>query len=140
MLFKFGADANILNLDNQSPLNLAETSGEFSICKLLIRKRKEEKIMYKKALHIYAKRNDLAMCKEYINSVDVNERDKRMRTPLHVAMIFGSDAMCDLLLRYGADIYARDSNMDDALQLAFYYGRFKLREKMLITSYTGYFS
>ena len=72
------------------------------------------------------------MCEIHINvGDDVNETDEKMRTPLHVATIFVSDAMCDFLLRYGADIHAKDSNMDDPIQLAFYYGRFKLREKML---------
>ena len=52
-----------------------------------------------------------------------------MRTPLHVAMIFASDAICELLLRYGADVFAKDGYMDNPIQLAFYYGRFKLREK-----------
>ena len=78
------------------------------------------------------------MCKKHINSVDVNEIDEKMRTPLHVAMIFASDAICDLLLKYGADIHAKDSNKDNPIQLAFYYGRFKLRERMLSnSSYIG---
>ena len=138
MLMKFGADVNLLNLDDQNPLNVAEANGEYSICKLLVRKRKEKRIMYKRALHICAKQNDLAMCKKHINSVDVNEIDEKMRTPLHVAMIFASDAICDLLLKYGADIHAKDSNKDNPIQLAFYYGRFKLRERMLSnSSYIG---
>ena len=138
MLMKFGADVNLLKLDDQNPLNVAEANGEYSICKLLVRKRKEKRIMYKRALHICAKQNDLAMCKKHINSVDVNEIDEKMRTPLHVAMIFASDAMCDLLLKYGADIHAKDSNKDNPIQLAFYYGRFKLRERMLSnSSYIG---
>ena len=85
---------NSLNFDGQNPLNVAEAIGEFSICRLLLKKRKEKKIMYKKALHICAKQNDLAMCKKHINSDDVNERDEKMRTPLHVAMIFGNDIQC----------------------------------------------
>ena len=138
MLMKFGADVNLLKLDDQNPLNVAEANGEYSICKLLVRKRKEKRIMYKRALHICAKQNDLAMCKKHINSVDVNEIDEKMRTPLHVAMIFASDAMCDLLLKYGADIHAKDSNKDNPIQLAFYSGRFKLRERMLSnSSYIG---
>ena len=138
MLVKFGADVNLLNLDDQNPLNVAEANGEYSICKLLVRKRKEKRIMYKRALHICAKQNDLAMCKKHINSVDMNEIDEKMRTPLHVAMIFASDAICDLLLKYGADIHAKDSNKDNPIQLAFYYGRFKLRERMLSnSSYIG---
>ena len=63
MLLKFGADVNSLNFDGQNPLNVVEAIGEFSICRLLLKKRKEKKIMYKKALHICAKQNDLAMCK-----------------------------------------------------------------------------
>ena len=138
MLLKFGADVNLINLDGQNPLNVAEARGEWFICKLLVRKRKENKIMYKKALHICARKNDLTMCKIHINNVDVNETDEKMRTPLHVAMIFAGDAICDLLLKYGADVNAKDSNMDDPIQLAFYYGRFELRERILSNlSYIG---
>ena len=139
MLIKFGADVNMLNHDDQSSLNVAEANGEFCICKLLVKKRKEKRTMYKKALHIYAKQNDLDMFKKHLyKGYNVNERDEKMRTPLHVAMIFGSDEMCNLLLKYGADVHAKDSNMDNPIQLAFYYGRFKLREKILYNiSYIG---
>ena len=131
MLVKFGVDVNMLNLDDQNPLNVAEINGNSSICKLLLRKRKEKRIIHKKVLHICAKQNDLMNLKNHIDSVDVNETDEKKRTPLHVAMIFGSYAMYDLLLEYGADVHAKDSFMDDPIQLAFYYGRFKLREKLL---------
>ena len=79
------------------------------------------------------------MSKIHVKSVDVNETDEKMRTPLHVAMIFAGDAICDLLLKYGADVHAKDSNMDDPIQLAFYYGRFELRERILSNniSYVG---
>ena len=61
------------------------------------------------------KKNDIDNCKTDIKSVDVNETDKKMRTPLHVAMIFTNDALCDLLLRYGADVHVKDSYIDDPL-------------------------
>ena len=132
MLVKFGADVNLINLDGQNPLNVAEAIGESSICKLLVRKRKEKKIRYKKALHICAKQNDLFMFKIHLNKGDnVNETGEQMRTPLHVAMIFARDEICNLLLKRGADVHAKDRNMDDPIQLAFYYGRFELREKIL---------
>ena len=131
MLIKFGADVNLLNLDHQSPLNVAEGNSDSPICKLLVRKRKEKRIRYKKALHVCVKENDIDNCKIHIKSVDVNETDEKMRTPLHVAMIFADDAICNLLLRYGADVHSKDSYMDNPIQLAFYYGRFKLREKLL---------
>ena len=132
MLIKFGADVNLLNRDNQSPLNVAEANGDSRICKLLVKERKERKIKYKKALHICANTDDLVMCKAHIRNGDnVNETDEKMRTPLHVAMICASDALCGLLLRHGADVHAKDSYMDDPIQLAFYYGRIKKRKKLL---------
>ena len=60
--------------------------------------------------------------------------DEKMRTPLHVAMIFADDALCNLLLTCGANVHAKhakDNYMDNPIQLAFYYGRFKLRENLL---------
>ena len=83
MLVKFGADVNFLNLDGESPLSVAEANSEFSICELLVRKRKEKRIMYKKALHICAKENDLYMLQIHLKKGDnVNETDEKMRTPL----------------------------------------------------------
>ena len=134
ILVKFGADVNLLNLDNQSPINVAEANDDSPICELLVRKRKEKKIRYKKALHVCSKENNIHNCKIHIKSVDVNETDENMRTPLHVAMIFADDALCNLLLRCGANVHAKhakDNYMDNPIQLAFYYGRFKLRENLL---------
>ena len=133
MLLKFGADVNKLNLDGQSPLNVAETNTNYSICKLLVkrRKRKEKRILYNKALHIFARKNDLTTCKKLINSVNVNETDEKERTPLHVAVIFANDKVCELLLEYGADVNTKDSYNDSPIQLAFYYDRIELRNKFL---------
>ena len=133
MLLKFGADVNKLNLDDQSPLNVAETNKNYSICKLLVkrRKRKEKRILYNKALHIFARKNDLTTCKKLINSVNVNETDEKERTPLHVAVMFANDKVCELLLEYGADVNTKDSYNDSPIQLAFYYDRTELRNKFL---------
>ena len=133
MLLKFGADVNKLNLDDQSPLNVAETNTDYSICKLLVkrRKRKEKIILYNKALHIFARKDDLSTCKKLINSVNVNETDEKKRTPLHVAVVFASDKVCELLLEHGADVNAKDSYNDSPMQLAFYHDRTELRNKFL---------
>ena len=133
MLLKFGADVNKLNLDDQSPLNVAETNTNYSICKLLVkrRKRKEKRILYNKALHIFARKNDLTTCKKLINSVNVNETDEKDRTPLHVAVIFANDKVCELLLEHGAEVNTKDSYNDSPIQLAFYYDRTELRNKFL---------
>ena len=133
MLVKFGADVNLLNFEDLSPLNIAEANGEISLCHILLRKgnRKEKRIWYKKSLHIYARQNDLTMFKKYLVHCDVNETDEKMRTPLHVAIIFAGDEICELLLTSGADVLAKDIYNDNPIQLAFYYNRFILREKML---------
>ena len=78
MLVKCGADVNFLNLDNESPLNVAEANGEFSTCRLLLKKCKEKKIMYRKSLHVFAKQNDSVMFKIHINKGgNVNKEMKR---------------------------------------------------------------
>ena len=131
LLVKFGADVSLLNYDNQRPFNAAEVNGQFSICKLLLKKRKEKKIMYRNALHVCARQNDLVMFKIHINKGDnVNETDEKMRTPLHEAMIFANDALCDLLLRYGADVHAKDSYMDDPIHLKNCYPIFHILDKI----------
>lgn len=141
MLLKFGADVNMLNKKGQSPLHVAEANANSDMCKLLVKKRKrqEESIRYKKVLHICVRKEDFAMCKTHIlsNKVDVNETDERMRTPLHVAVIHASDKICDLLLEHGADIYAKDTYNDSPMNLAFYYNRPDLRERLL--AYLSYF-
>ena len=133
MLLKFGAEVDMFNFEDQTPFHVAEKNMNYSICKLFVKKRKhkEKRISYNKALHICAKKNDLVMCKKHINSVDVNETDERERTPLHVAVIFASDELCELLLKYGADVNAKDSYNDSPVQLAFYHQRHTLREKFL---------
>ena len=84
-----------------------------------------------KQLHICARKNDLITSKKHINNVNVNETDEKMRTPLHVAVIFASDKLCKLLITHGADVSAKDSNNNSPIQLAFYNGRHTLRDKFL---------
>ena len=133
MLVKFGADVNMFDFEDLTPLGVAERNTNYSICKLLLkkRKRKERRISYKKTLHICVRKDDLINCKKHINCVNVNETDERERTPLHVAVIFASDKLCQLLLKHGADVNAKDSYNDSPIQLTFYYGRQILREIFL---------
>ena len=139
MLLKFGADVNMFDLDDQTPLHVAERNMNYAICKLFAkkRKRKENRTSYNKVLHIYVRKDNLIMCKKHISSVNVNETDEKDRTPLHVAVIFARDEICELLLKFGADVHAKDSYNDSPIQLAFYHGRDTLREKLLDLTYFG---
>ena len=40
---------------------------------------------------------------------NVNSRDRTLKTPLHLASLYGWDAIVDTLIRTGADIITRDS-------------------------------
>ena len=135
MLVKFGVDVNMFVLDDRTPLQVAERNENYSICQLFVkeRNRKEKRISYKKDLHYYVRSNNLRTCEELIKSVNVNETDERERTPLHVAVIFASDKLCKLLLEHGADVNAKDNYNDSPIQVAYYYGRHKLIEKLLHT-------
>ena len=133
MLLKFGADVNMLDLEEQTALNVAERGNNYSVCRLFVKKRKraEKNFLYYEKLHVCAREDDLIACIAIIHSANVNKTDERGRTPLHVAVIFASDKLCEILLEYGADVNAKDSFNDTPIQLAFYYGRHALRDKFL---------
>ena len=154
-LVKCDADVNALNSNDETPLHVAEVKGiwkqkmignkrdhernEFlEICKILLKSRKEEETRYNSPLHREVKNNHFELTRQHLNSIDVNEIDTMKRTPLHVAVLFANDAICDLLLRHGADVQGKDYYSDTPIQLAFYKGRFQLREKMLSRAHWNY--
>ena len=130
-LLECGADINIFNSGGETPLHIAEAISYYDICKLLVVKREEREIRYNRALHLTARDNDFDSFRIHMESVDVNDIDEKKRTPLHVALIFSCDEICELLLTQGADVLAKDVYNDTPIHLAFYYGRFRLRERML---------
>ena len=154
-LLNCDADVNALNTNDETPLHIAEIKGvwkqkmlgkkqkhernEFlKICKLLLKSRKEEDITYYSQLHREVKSNYFELTRQHLNSIDVNEIDTMKRTPLHVAVLFAKDEICDLLLENGADVQMKDHYSDTPIKLAFYKERFELRERMLSRAYCGY--
>ena len=127
MLLDSNADVNKI-LENQTPLNIAEEMGNFSIANLLLKKRKQDKTFYRNPLHIAVKECDYHLCEFHLKHINVNSVDRKNRTALHVAVMFSPDYICKLLVQNGADVYARDSYNDTPLQLAFYLGRHELRQ------------
>ena len=127
ILVKCNADVNKM-LEFRTPLNIAEEKGNYRIAKLLIQERNQDNSFYKNPLHIAVKENNYSLCKFHLRTIPVNSVDEKKRTALHVAVMCASDYLCKLLLKNGANIYARDIFMDTPLQLAFYYKRHELRE------------
>ena len=126
MLLKYNADVNKM-LEFRSPLNIAEEKGNYRIANLLIKARNQDKSFYKNPLHIAVKEGDYSLCKFHLRAINVNSIDEKKRTALHIAIMYAPDDLCKLLLKNGANIYARDMFNDTPLQLAFYYGRHELR-------------
>ena len=118
-LLKCGADINIFNSGGLTPLHVAKAISHYDICKLLVAKREEREITYKRALHLTARDNELDSFRIHLESVDVNDIGVMKRTPLHVALIFSCDEICELLLTQGADILAKDMYNDTPIHLAF---------------------
>ena len=156
-LLKGGSDVNGLNANGETPFHIAESLGirkrqleqqqreyerneYFDICNLLLTERQEKKVRYKLLLHRAVRDNDYHISRQHLASVGVNEIDTMKRTVLHVAVIFASDKICDLLLSHDANVHAKDIYNDTPIQLAFYYGRNELREKMLARVHYSYFS
>ena len=154
-LLNCDADVNALNNNDETPLHIAEIKGiwqqkmsgnkqkhernEFlEICKLFLKSRKEEEIRYNSPLHREVKDNNFEVTKQHLESIDVNEIDTLKRTPLHVAVLFAKDEICNLLLKHDADVQLRDDYSDTPIQLAFYKERFELREKMLSRAHCRY--
>ena len=50
------------------------------------------------------------MSNVHIKSFNVNEEDGKWRTPLHVAMIFARDELCELLVQYNLLYTMVDTN------------------------------
>ena len=118
-LLKCEADINIFNSGGLTPLHVAKAISHYDICKLLVAKREEREITYKRALHLTARDNELDSFRIHLESVDVNDIGVMKRTPLHVALIFSCDEICELLLTQGADILAKDMYNDTPVHLAF---------------------
>lgn len=129
-LLKCGADINIFNSGGLTPLHVAKAISHYDICKLLVAKREEREITYKRALHLTARDNELDSFRIHLESVDVNDIGVMKRTPLHVALIFSCDEICELLLTqcgYTCERHVqRHTNTS-----CFYYKRVRLRERML---------
>lgn len=63
---------------------------------------------------------------------DVNAKDNRGTTPLHLAALFGKDKLAELLISCGADVNAGTENNRTALKSAVYGGHIKVVELLLL--------
>lgn len=76
------------------------------------------------ALHWAVRRGQVENVRNLLGREDIEARDFQGRTPLHIAVLSGHDAIVSLLLRNGADVNARDQ-----------WGITPLRRAELLTEY-----
>ena len=127
MLVECNADVNKM-LEYRSPLNVAEEMRNFQIASLLVQNCDQDKSFYKNPLHKAMEEHGYRLCQFHLQNIIVNSLCEKKRTALHVAVMYAPDDICELLIKNGADVCARDIFNDTTLQLSFYYGRHTLRD------------
>ncbi len=99
--------------DLASALNVAAVQGHAGIVRMLLGQRADVNAMY----------NNSRCSSNYPWPLQVGEEKTQGRslseTPLHAAYRNGHDAVVDILVRNGADIYARDKSGNTAVTIAY---------------------
>ena len=146
LLIDGGADVNMENNSNQSPLMIALEADEVNIdlIKLLIDTGAD--INFKDSegdsplIVASEQHQDLELMRVFLNTpnINVNIVDRRGRTALHEAVILSNIDMCKLLIEYGADVNIQDNDGDTPLLKAFKVNEFNLEIVRLLVDRGAY--
>jgi uncharacterized protein len=136
LILRYGASVNDVDGDGISPLRIAVRKGFCDIVDFLIKRCAslvDDDNLGNSLLHdaVWYSRDDFEkekyrMTVEILlrNNVYANVRDKRDRTPLHIAAICGSKEITKTLLEYGADKNVFDSSGNKPITYAQEYKTF----------------
>jgi len=126
MLVSAGANVNITDNSESTPLHIAGFDKNLELCQILISGGADlnfKDFKGKAPLHWAALANDVGFVQLFISAgADVNIQDQKGRTPLHhVTEIRGGDhslhkAMVDLLIQHGADPKLKDTSGDTPIK------------------------
>jgi energy-coupling factor transporter ATP-binding protein EcfA2 len=114
-LLSSGADVNVTNKNNETPLHLAAWKGYAEIASLLLKHGANvnaQNYVADTPLHMAAWYGRAQVAKLLLDyGADVNARNRFGWTPLHYAVMRGHAKVVEILIKYGADVNAV-SNVD----------------------------
>ncbi|KAL6079726.1 Ankyrin repeat domain-containing protein 46 [Balamuthia mandrillaris] len=114
-LIDYGANIEAKDEDGRTPLHYSVIAGEEKTLQLLLSSGANVNAVDDRregALHFACEHQRESIAAFLLSSLsfDPDCRSKRHRTPLHLAASRGNVELCDLLLRYGADVNAKIKN------------------------------
>ena len=135
LLFDHGADVDVRDEHNMTPLHLAARQGQINIAKLLLERGADVNAqaehgltpLYLAAYNGHPKTAALLLER----GADVNARNAYGETPLHAAIVQGHSQTVELLLASDADVNARTNNGRTPLHSAAHEGHTEFANLLL---------
>ncbi|XP_077299624.1 uncharacterized protein LOC143920572 [Arctopsyche grandis] len=130
-LLEKGAEVSVFDSKGRSPLYHLSHNGEFKLVKRLLKRGADPRKLDKAGhslLHLAAVHFRYCAVDEIIREVvgiDVNARDVRLQTPLHLAAKSGRVVIVGLLVRHGANTSATDKSGNTPLDYTVKFNRTK---------------
>lgn len=128
-----GADINVASFDEGTLLHRAVTENNMEMAEFLLQKNALTSVKRPKdgntPLHLASTREMASFLLE--NKADINALNEDKKTPLHLAIEHGSEALAAFYLEKGADALAVDSSGNTPLEIACYNGMPKIAEALI---------